>query len=126
MLARILILTLALAALLPPLAAEEKSAPVAGVAAAKGAGPGGAELTAAESRQLDRITDLYAEVAQQIAETQARWKVLSEMQQKLASDFQAFQAAVVAARGHKPGQATLDVQLRKVVPVPPKPDAGSR
>jgi hypothetical protein len=33
---------------------------------------------------------------------------------------------VLAARGHKPGQAALDVQLRKVVPVSVKPEVPSR
>lgn len=78
----------------------------------------GENLTAEESRQLDRLGDLYAEIAQQIAEAQARLKVLSDMQQKVNADFQDFQARVLAARGFKPGQAVLDLQLRKVIPAP--------
>lgn len=113
--AKMLLLLLVFTAPLWLLDAQEKPAPTRGP-----------ELTPAESRQLDRITDLYAEVAQQIAEAQARLKVLAEMQQKLAADFQAFQTIVLAARGHKPGQAALDVQLRKVVPVSVKPEASSR
>ncbi len=110
----ILFLLLFLAAALGPMGAEEKPSSALGP-----------ELTATESRQLDRISDLYTEVAQQIAETQARLKVLSEMHQKLAADFQTFQANVIATRGYKPGQATLDVQMRKVMPVPAQPEGSS-
>ncbi|GEM_PF-6033922 len=88
--------------------------------AAPGANPKspGADLTPAETRQIDRFADLYEEYAQQAAETQARLKVLQEMQQKLMNDFNSFQAGTLAARGFKAGEAVLDLKQRKVTPVP--------
>jgi hypothetical protein len=74
----------------------------------------GPELTPEESRQADRLGDLYAEVSQQLVEAQARVKVLAEMQQKLLTDFAAFQSAVLAARGYKPGEALLDLASKRV------------
>jgi hypothetical protein len=91
-------------------------------ASAKKPGP---ELTPAEARQLERFSDLYEEYSQQATEAQARLKVLQEMQQKLMSEFNSFQAGTIAARGYKSGEAVLDVQQRRVTPVPAKTDKPS-
>jgi hypothetical protein len=85
----------------------------------------GPELIPAEVRQVERFSDLYEEYAQQANEAQARLKVLQEMQQKLMTDFNNFQAATIAARGYKSGEAVLDLQQRKVTPVPVRSDKPS-
>jgi len=85
----------------------------------------GPELIPAEVRQVERFSDLYEEYAQQANEAQARLKVLQEMQQKLMTDFNNFQAATIAARGYKSGEAVLDLQQRKVTPVPARSDKPS-
>jgi DNA-binding transcriptional regulator YdaS (Cro superfamily) len=98
--------------------AAEPASPVGG----KKLGP---ELIPAEVRQVERFSDLYEEYAQQANEAQARLKVLQEMQQKLMTDFNNFQAAAIAARGYKNGEAVLDLQQRKVTPVPARTDKPS-
>lgn len=75
------------------------------------------ELLPAELRQLERMADLYEEYAQQMAEAQTRIKVIQEMQQRLTNELNSFQAAAIAARGYKPGEAALDLQQRKVAPI---------
>ena len=77
------------------------------------------ELTPTELHTVERFSDLYQELMAQAAEAQTRAKVIQEMQQKLMADFNAFQAATVAARGFKAGEASVDLQQRKVTPVPP-------
>ena len=78
-----------------------------------------AELTAAEVHTVERFSDLYQELVVQAAEAQTRAKVIQDMQQKLKADFNAFQAAAVAARGFKAGEASVDLQQRKVTRVSP-------
>jgi hypothetical protein len=85
----------------------------------------GAELTPVEARQLERFSDLYEEYSQQATEAQARLKVVQEMQQKLMSEFNSFQAGTIAARGYKSGEAVLDIQQRRVTPVPARSDKPS-
>ena len=85
----------------------------------------GAELTPVEARQLERFSDLYEEYSQQVTEAQARLKVVQEMQQKLMSEFNSFQAGTIAARGYKSGEAVLDIQQRRVTPVPARTDKPS-
>jgi hypothetical protein len=85
---------------------EEKKAPTA------------SELSAAEIRTADRFGDLYEEVLRQLTEAQARLKVLQEMQQKLLAEFKEFQSATITAHGLKPGEAVIDMQQRKVTPIP--------
>jgi hypothetical protein len=77
------------------------------------------ELTSSELHTVERFSDLYQELLAQAAEAQTRAKVIQEMQQKLMADFNAFQAATVAARGFKAGEASVDLQQRKVTPIPP-------
>jgi hypothetical protein len=86
----------------------------------------GPELTPAEVRQVERFSDLYEEYAQQATEAQTRLKVVQEMQQKLMTEFNSFQAGTIAAHGYKGGEAVLDIQQRKVVPVPTKPPTSSK
>ena len=78
------------------------------------------ELNPTEVSQLERFADLFDEYAQQMAEIQVRIKVIQEMQQKLTADLNNFTAAAIAARGFKLGEATLDLQQRKIVPVAAK------
>lgn len=83
------------------------------------------ELTSTELHTVERFSDLYQELAAQAIEAQTRAKVIQEMQQKLIADFNTFQANAVAARGFKAGEATVDLQTRKVTPVPATPPAPS-
>jgi hypothetical protein len=83
------------------------------------------ELTPTEVRQVERFSDLYEEYAQQASEAQTRLKVVQEMQQKLMSDFNNFQAATIAARGYKSGEGVLDLQQRKVSAAPARTDKPS-
>ena len=77
-------------------------------------------------RQVERFSDLYEEYSQQATEAQARLKVVQEMQQKLMSEFNSFQAATITAHGYKSGEAVLDLQQRKVTAVPAKPSTPSK
>jgi hypothetical protein len=105
------LLLFALLAASLPLLAEDKKAAVA------------PELTPSELRQVERFSDLYGELGQQLAEAQARLKVIQDMQQKLMAEYNNFQSSVIEARGYKAGQAVMDLQQRKVTAIPAKPDA---
>jgi hypothetical protein len=121
-------LTLPVAAGALPQEKPASTAPIATTAAGtstNSANKAGAELTPGELRQMDRFADLYEEYAQQAAEAQARLKVLQEMQQKLMTDFNSFQARTIAARGYKAGEGVLDLQQRKVIAAPERPDKPS-
>jgi hypothetical protein len=87
--------------------------------------PAPPELTTNEMRQVERFSDLYGELGQQMMEAQTKLKVIQEMQQKLVADFNGFQAAVIDARGYKPGEAVLDLQQRKVTQVPSNANAAA-
>jgi hypothetical protein len=109
-----------------PVATPVPSGPnVAEPASQAGAKKLGPELTPAEVRQVERFSDLYEEYSQQATEAQARLKVIQEMQQKLMIELNNFQAGTIAARGYKSGEAVLDLQQRKVTPIPPRTDSPS-
>ena len=114
-LSKLLLLSLALTLPLPAPLSALLSAPLSAEDKKPNLPP---ELTAAELHTVERFTDLYQELMAQAAEAQTRAKIIQEMQQKLIADFNTFQAAAVAARGFKAGEASVDLQQRKVTPVP--------